>query len=226
MTKPHVILSFAMSLDGFLDDTSDRRLVLSSPEDLDEVYALRASCDAILVGANTVRQDNPSLTTRDPDLRQRRLDSGLTADPIKIVLTYHGEIDSNSAFFQTGDCTKLVYCPLGNLRRVKERLSEVAEVRGLPGPSADIAEVLSDVVGLGVKRLMVEGGRSVITEFMAADAVDEIRCAISPMLLGRAGGVGWIHASRFSAIPLDRFTITNSRLCGRTAVISLERNPR
>lgn len=56
-----VIVSTAVSSDGYLDDRSPDRLILSTPEDWAEVHRLRAACDAILVGAETIRRDNPSL---------------------------------------------------------------------------------------------------------------------------------------------------------------------
>ena len=62
--RPYTVLSWAMSLDGYLDDVSGQRLVLSNAADLDRVDAVRASCDAILVGAGTVRADNPRLVVR------------------------------------------------------------------------------------------------------------------------------------------------------------------
>ena len=64
--RPYTLLSCAVSLDGYLDDASPNRLILSGPEDLDEVDELRAAADAILVGAGTVRADNPRLLVRDP----------------------------------------------------------------------------------------------------------------------------------------------------------------
>ena len=67
--RPYTLLSWAMSLDGYLDDASDHRLVLSNPADLDRVDAARAGCDAILVGAATVRADDPRLVVRDPARR-------------------------------------------------------------------------------------------------------------------------------------------------------------
>ena len=67
-----VIVSAAVSSDGYLDDCTPRRLVLSCAEDWAEVHRLRAWCDAILVGAETVRRDNPSLVIRDAGLRTWR----------------------------------------------------------------------------------------------------------------------------------------------------------
>jgi hypothetical protein len=63
-SRPYVVLSAAVSADGYLDDASPQRLILSGPADLDRVDEVRASCDAIIVGAQTVRTDNPRLLIR------------------------------------------------------------------------------------------------------------------------------------------------------------------
>src|ERR1700761_2609178 len=63
--RPYTIVSCAVSLDGYLDDASPARLILSGADDLDEVDELRARSDAILVGAGTIRADNPRLLVRD-----------------------------------------------------------------------------------------------------------------------------------------------------------------
>ena len=70
-TRPYVLLSCAASIDGYIDDASEQRLLLSNEEDLDRVDAVRASCDAILVGAGTVRRDDPRLLVRSPSRRAR-----------------------------------------------------------------------------------------------------------------------------------------------------------
>jgi len=67
--RPYVLLSCATSADGYLDDASPRRLILSGPADLDRVDEVRAGCDAILVGAGTIRADDPRLLVRDPRRR-------------------------------------------------------------------------------------------------------------------------------------------------------------
>jgi 5-amino-6-(5-phosphoribosylamino)uracil reductase len=59
--RPYVLLSCAASIDGYIDDATDERLLLSNDADFDRVDAVRAECDAILVGANTIREDNPGL---------------------------------------------------------------------------------------------------------------------------------------------------------------------
>jgi 5-amino-6-(5-phosphoribosylamino)uracil reductase len=85
--RPYVVLSCAMSVDGYIDNTGPDRLVLSSAEDLERVDALRASCDAILVGAGTVRRDDPRLLVRSAARREERVARGATPDPIKATVT-------------------------------------------------------------------------------------------------------------------------------------------
>lgn len=60
-----VTLSAAVTADGYMDDDSPRRLIISTPGDWEEVYRLRAAHDAILAGAETLRRDDPSLLVRD-----------------------------------------------------------------------------------------------------------------------------------------------------------------
>ena len=62
--RPYILLSCGMSIDGYLDNASSQRLLLSNQDDLERVDAVRAASDAILVGAQTVRQDNPRLVVR------------------------------------------------------------------------------------------------------------------------------------------------------------------
>jgi len=94
-----VLLSAAMSLDGYLDDAGPDRLLLSSPEDFAEVDEVRAGVDAILVGANTVRADNPRLLVRSPEHRRRRVERGLPESPAKVALSGGGQLDPAAAFF-------------------------------------------------------------------------------------------------------------------------------
>lgn len=98
-----------MSLDGYIDDTSPERLRLSSEADFDEIDALRAECDAILVGAGTVRSDNPRLLVRSARRREERLAQGKTGDIVKVVLSERGGLDPAARVFTTGDAAKLVY---------------------------------------------------------------------------------------------------------------------
>src|ERR1022692_5312964 len=111
--RPYVLLSAAVSVDGYIDDASGERLCLSGAADLDRVDEVRAGCDAILVGAQTVRRDNPRLLVRSPARRAARLATGLTASPVKVTLTRTGDLDPASSFFTAGEAARLGYAGSG-----------------------------------------------------------------------------------------------------------------
>src|SRR3954453_8781813 len=102
-----------MSVDGYIDDAAQERLRLSSTADWDRVDAVRAGCDAILVGAGTVRADDPRLLIRSAARREQRVARGLPADLTKVTLTWSGGLDPGARFFTTGEAPKLVYAPSG-----------------------------------------------------------------------------------------------------------------
>jgi riboflavin biosynthesis pyrimidine reductase len=101
--RPYVLLSAAMSADGYIDDASSTRLVLSDEADLDRVDELRAASDAVMVGAQTVRADNPRLLVRSSARRQQRLELGRAASPRRVTITRSGRLDPQARFFAAPD---------------------------------------------------------------------------------------------------------------------------
>src|SRR5690242_11181960 len=97
--RPYTLLSCGMSIDGYIDSAADERLVLSNDADLDRVDAVRADSDAILVGATTLRKDNPRLLVRASSRRDERIARGLSPTPIKVTVTSRAEFDPSAAFF-------------------------------------------------------------------------------------------------------------------------------
>jgi len=180
-SRPYVLLSCATSADGYLDDATPRRLILSGPADLDRVDELRAGCDAILVGARTVRTDNPRLLIRDPRRSARRVARGLPAHPARVTLTATGHLDPQARFFAPG-ALRLVYCATPALTAARARLGDSAVLIDAGDPlSPDF--MLSDLAERGVARAMVEGGARVLGEFLAADLADELNLAVAPFFI-------------------------------------------
>lgn len=170
--RPYVLLSAAASLDGYLDDSTDTRLLLSNDEDFDRVDELRAGADAIMVGAGTVRVDDPRLLVRSPVRRRERGAAGLRESPTKVTLTSGGDLDPAARFFTTGDGDKLVYVASSALAGARERLAGEATLVDA-GQPLKMATVLADLCERGVARLMVEGGGTVHTCLLKAGLVDE-----------------------------------------------------
>ena len=179
--RPYVLLSCATSADGYLDDASPRRLILSGPADLDRVDEVRAGCDAIMVGAQTVRKDNPRLLIRDPRRRARRAARGLPEHPARVTLTSTGDLDPRANFFAPG-APRLVYCATPALSRAQATLGESAALIDAGDP-ASLNVILQDLSERSVARLLVEGGAQLLGEFLAQDLADEFHQAIAPFFL-------------------------------------------
>jgi len=172
-----------MSIDGYIDDSRDTRLLLSNEADLDRVDAVRAGCDAILVGAQTVRRDNPRLLVRSADRRDARVARGLPPSPTKVTITAHGDLDPGASFFTAGDVDKIVYCASGAVEKVRNRLNGTAIVVDA-GDLVELAAVLADLGRRGVARLVVEGGGITHTAFLTAGLADEAHLVVAPFFVG------------------------------------------
>lgn len=188
---PYTVLSCCVSLDGCLDDASECRLVLSNDADLDRVDDLRAGVDAILVGAGTIRADDPRLLVRSAARREERTRRGLSESPLKATVTAHGKLDVGGRFFTVGDGPKVVYCASSCADEVRDAVGGRAIVVELgagagAGAGARVAmrAVAEDLYRLGVRRLLVEGGAGVLRQFLAEDLADELQLAVAPLLVG------------------------------------------
>jgi riboflavin-specific deaminase-like protein len=214
--RPYVLLSVAMSVDGHIDDAAPERLILSGPEDLDRVDRLRAGCDAILVGAGTLRSDDPRLLVNSEQLRAERLALGLPANPLRVVLTGSGDLDPGLRLWQHGD-DRLVYAPNRALARLVP-LEGLAELVGT-GPELDLGAVLEDLGARGIRRLMVEGGSAVHTLFLTSGLADEIQLAVAPFFVGDAAAPRFVGPGRFPQDALHRMTLAGTSTVGDVAVL-------
>jgi 5-amino-6-(5-phosphoribosylamino)uracil reductase len=181
--SPYVTLSSATSLDGYLDRADPPRLTLSNEADFDRIDEVRASNDAILVGARTVRRDNPRLLVRSIARQVRREAAGLARSPWKVTVTASGDLDPQAAFFTTGATQRLVYCPGAVMQRLQRRVGHAALVVGL-GRGVTMTDLVADLADRGVRRLMVEGGGTIHTQFLGANLVDELHLAVAPFFVG------------------------------------------
>jgi len=200
LSRPYVLLSAACSVDGYLDDASPQRLVLSDDADWARVARLRASVDAIMVGARTIRADNPRLVVR------------AKGGPKKVTVTATGDLDPNARFFTLGASEKLVYA------------ADPAKVAGLAGVATvvdagnpvDWPWLLDDLFERGVRRLMVEGGGTLHTQLLTAGLVDEIQLAVAPLFVGDATAPRFVGPGAF---PQGRMQLVDVAKVGDMAVL-------
>ena len=216
--RPYILLSCAVSLDGYLNAASERRLLLSNDADFDRVDEVRASCDAILVGATTVRRDNPRLLVRSEARRGQRLARGLTASPVKVTITRRAELDASAAFFTTGDAERIVYCESTAVGPAVERLGVAATIVDAGAP-VDLHGLTKDLHARGVSRLMVEGGANVLTQFLEAGLADELHLVVAPFFVGDSRARRFVGDGQFAWDVDHRASLAEVRKIGDVALL-------
>jgi 5-amino-6-(5-phosphoribosylamino)uracil reductase len=222
--RPYTLLSCSMSLDGYLAGPSRTRLLLSNDDDLDRVDAVRAGCDAILVGAATVRNDDPRLLVRSAARREERIARGLPPSPVKVTVTRRGDLDPCARFFVTGTCDRLVYCATEAVAATRWRLGDAATVIDA-GPEPDMRLIVEDLGARGIQRLMVEGGGTVHTQFLTGDLADELALVVAPFFVGDSRARRFVGDGKFPWHPGRRATLAETRQIGDVVLLRYALSP-
>jgi 5-amino-6-(5-phosphoribosylamino)uracil reductase len=216
--RPYTIVSCAVSLDGCLDDASPQRLILSGPEDLDEVDELRAAADAILVGAGTIRADDPRLLVRDDSRVAAREAEGRPPHPLRVTVTATGDLDPAARFF-AGPGTPLVYAATAAAAAARRNLGDRAVVVDA-GAELSLAAVLHDLYAERmVLTLLAEPGAVLARELLAQDLVDEIRLAVAPFFVGDENAPRFALPARYPHAQGNPMTLAGLRRLGGLAVL-------
>ena len=177
---PFVTVKYAMTLDGKIATfTGDSRWV-SGPEARNHVHEMRRTCDAILVGVNTVLNDDPQLTVRDaagaPESRQ----------PLRVVLDSRARTSPEARLLKEPGQT-LIAVTVPPESRVKTLVDKGAEVLHLPATGDGLVDpnaVLEALGARGVVSVLVEGGAAVIGTLFDLKLVDKVMAFIAPSVIG------------------------------------------
>ncbi len=172
--RPTVMMKAAMTLDGQLAAADGTSQWISSPEARQDSHRLRARVDAVMVGAGTLRADNPRLTVRLGDGSR----SG-RHQPIPVIVAGIGEVPSGAQVFER-DVIVLTPAPLDLPGRVIQ----------VPDPSrarVDLADGLDELGNLGIRQIMVEGGGALFRSLLDAGLVNRVVLYYGPLLAGGRG---------------------------------------
>src|SRR3954463_14697967 len=210
--RPYTLLSCSVSLDGYLGDQTPR-LALSNEADFDRVDGVRASCDAIMVGAVTVRTDNPRLLVRSQARRDERPARALPPSPAKVTVSDRIDFDARSNFFTAGAAEKLLYTSSPRVADARAKLGPVATVVD-GGQRVRMRRLTEDLADRGVGRLMVEGGGTVHTQFLADDLVDELQLVVSPIFVGDSDAPRFVRDGTFPWNPARRARLADVQQIG------------
>ena len=213
--RPHVFVNLAMSADGKLSTKERRQVRISGDADFRRVDQMKSQCDAIMVGIGTVLADDPSLTVKDAVLRKERVDGGRDENPVRVVIDSNARTPVDAAILHKGPGRRIVAVSASADPAKTALLSSHADVQVYGETQVDLTSFLEYLGTLGIQRLMVEGGGTLIGSLFAEGLVDELFTCIGNMIIGgadaptAADGEGFLLASDFpalvltSAIPID-----------------------
>lgn len=170
--RSFVIGRVAQSLDGYIATHTGQSVWISGQADLRHTHQLRALCDAVVVGARTIRSDDPRLTTR--------LVEG--PNPVRVVLDPDRRLGEAFQVFQGGPETLLLCAP----ERADVPRHGVATVQPVPRGETglDIAAILALLRARGLRRIFVEGGGVTVSRFLLAGALDRLHVTVAPLVMG------------------------------------------
>lgn len=194
--RPFGIFKYAMTLDGKIATTTGHSAWITTPIARQHVHQLRATCDAVIVGGNTVRQDNPHLTTHGISDR----------NPLRVVMTRSLDLPTNANLWQTSIALTLVFTQPGAKAEVKQRLIE-QQVDVVELTDLSPAQVMTNLYDRGMSTVLWECGGQLAAQAIAQGCVQKVLAFIAPKLVGgvAASPIGEMGITQMTdALTLDR----------------------
>ena len=206
MSRPFVFINVAMTADGKIDTFARKGAAISSPRDKERVDQLRAASDAVMVGGKTLLDEDPKLTVKSEILREERVARGLSMNPIKVGIVTKADIKPHSRFLYEGNAKVVIFTTHQTSKSKLAFLrSQGADVDTDDQNKVNLKNALATLKGLGINRLMVEGGATLNFELLRLGLVDEIMAYMAPMIFGGASAptlAAGPGLERSAAIPL------------------------
>lgn len=177
LKKPYVIINCAMTADGKIAFPDGKQLRISCEEDIKRMYELRNRCDAVLVGVNTVLYDDPKLTIKKKYVRNPK-------QPLRIVLDSKCRTPKNAQVLSKAAKT-LIVTQKGNEKTFAKKHVEVIGCKTDEDGLINLEAILDILYRKkGIRKLLVEGGGTVIWNFLKKRMVDEVYTYIGPFIVG------------------------------------------
>ena len=207
--RPFVTLKLASSFDGRIATGSGQSKWITGPEARRAVHAMRASHDAVMVGAGTVRADDPSLTVRD---------LGIDKQPVRVIASRHLDLPLMSQLARTAQEVPVWLCHGQGADIERLRAWEGLGARLLPcashGVQLSAVDILQQLGQAGLTRVFCEGGSALAASLLAFDLVDELIGCTAGIGIGAEGlpSIGALGLGRLDEAP--RFELAEVRPLG------------
>ena len=169
------IAHLGQSLDGRIATETGASYYVTGPENITHLHRMRALADAVVVGAGTVRSDNPRLTTRRV--------AGTNA--VRVIIDAGRRLDRHYRVFEDGETATLLLCDSSHVAKPSNRHGQ-AEVIGIPACRGQLrpAAIIQTLRARGLRRLFVEGGGITVSRFLEHGVLDGLQIAVAPLIMG------------------------------------------
>lgn len=194
-SRPWLRVNFAASVDGAATGEDGKSRSVSGTADKLVFGLLRATCDAVIVGAGTARTEGYSQVIIRESLEQLRAAQDRTQPPALVVVTRTANLDPGNKMFTHAIVPTIVITSESAPPSARAALSEVADVVLCGKDDVDLAIMVSRLAERGFERLLCEGGPRLFADLIKAELVDDVCLTISPLLVGAniTDGAGLLH---------------------------------
>lgn len=196
--RPYVIINAAMSADGKISTKEHRQTKISGDQDFARVDRLRADCDAVMVGIGTILADDSSLRLKNPDLIAERIRSGKSEQPMRIVIDSQARMPIDGDMFKKGTGERVIFVAETAPQDRIAALAKKATVLTAGKTKVDLNLVLGKLGEMGVQKLMVEGGATLLWSFTSQNLFDEIRIYVGALIIGGADAPTFVDGCGFT----------------------------
>ncbi len=212
--RPYILLNYAMSLDGKLS-TKDRDPVnFTSKKDRDLMDQIRSEVDAVLIGAGTLRAENPPVRIRKGDRRRERVNSNKQPHPISILLSRNLCFPTNGRYWTDCDIERIIVTTKTAPPKILSSLKAKTEIIQIGDSSVDIKNLCKILLKRGISRLLIEGGGDVNMAFWEAGLVDEVLLTLCPVVIGGKDAPTGADGVGFENDCLARLTLVETNKIG------------
>lgn len=181
-------INMAMTIDGKVVRPDGKWYGLTSPEDKKQMDRYRVWADALIVGKNSIINDNPILKVRN-------VSGAISPRPIVLVRT--GTLPKDRHIFEeSSDHVPLVVCTKANEKEIKKNLENVAEIQILDAKEIDPRKVWGLLKRMGYKKILLEGGPKMNYSFLEAGLVTRIHITLVPYAIGKGNLVGLLNGEK------------------------------
>jgi len=184
---PEVVVNFAITWDGRISTRNRTRADFSSPHDKHRLLEIRASGDAVLVGRGTLEIEQMRMGIPDPALQAERVTRGLPPEPLRVVVSNSGAFAPAARLFEKDPARTILFASSQMPQATRDALEGKATLHLTESPHVDLRAMLQILRSrYGVRRLVCEGGPTLLRSLLVENLVDEINLTFCPRVFGGA----------------------------------------